>query len=90
MIISDILLNFNISAITGRSGDATSYPHFVPAHFFTSKIELVINNVTVDTLYPLQQFLSSQFNFEDEDRVLINNMAGSYNSIIQRNTLSTI
>ena len=42
VIISDILLNFNISAITGRSGDATSYPHFVPAHFFTSKFELVI------------------------------------------------
>ena len=33
VIISDILLNFNISAITGRSGDATSFPHFVPAHF---------------------------------------------------------
>ena len=29
-IISDIILNFNVTAITGRSGDATNFPHFNP------------------------------------------------------------
>ena len=26
--ISDLVLNFKVSAITGRSGDAINYPHF--------------------------------------------------------------
>ena len=27
-IISDLVLNFNVTAITGRSGEATNFPHF--------------------------------------------------------------
>jgi len=88
-IISDLIINFNVSAISGRTSDATSFPHFNPATFWFTKIELVVNNVTVDTLYPLQEFITQQFCFEDEDRVLNNNMGGNYNSIIHRNTLST-
>ena len=45
-IISDLVLNFNVSAITGRSGDAINFPHFSPATFWTSKVKLVVNNVT--------------------------------------------
>ena len=88
-IISDITLQFNVGNITGLSGTATSYPHFSPATFFTSKVEIVINNITVDTLYPLSNFVSQQFFNDDSDRVYINNMQGSYNSIAQRNTLAT-
>jgi len=88
-IISDITLQFNVGNITGLSGTATSYPHFSPATFFTSKVEIVINNITVDTLYPLSNFVSQQFFNHDEDRVYINNMQGSYNSLPQRNTLAT-
>ena len=88
-IISDITLQFNVGNITGLSGTATSYPHFSPATFFTSKVEIVINNVTVDTLYPLSNFVSQQFFNDDSDRVYINNIQGSYNSIAQRNTLAT-
>jgi hypothetical protein len=89
-IISDLLLGFTLGAITGATGTAvTSYPHFSPATFFPTKIEIVINNITIDTLYPVQQFTAQQFFNDDNDRVYINNQQGSYNSIIQRNTLST-
>ena len=75
-IISDLVLNFNVSAITGRSGDATNFPYFSPASFWTSKIELVVNNVTIDTLYAVSNFVNQQFFFEDEDRLFCNNMGG--------------
>ena len=54
---SDLVLNFNVSAITGRSRDATNVPHFSPATVWTSKIELVVNNVTIDTLYAVSNFI---------------------------------
>ena len=88
-IISDITLNFNVGSITGLSGTVTDYPNFSPATFFTTKVEIVVNNVTVDTLYPVSNFVSQQFFNDDNDRVYINNMQGSYNSLTQRNTLAT-
>jgi hypothetical protein len=88
-IISDLVINFNVSAISGISSASTNYPHFVPASFWMSKIELVINNVTIDTLYPLQLWTSQQFFNDDEDRILINNMQGNYASVAQRYTISS-
>jgi len=88
-IISDLLIQFNINAISGLTGTVTSYPHFSPATFFLTKVEIVVNNITIDTLYPIQQFTAQQFFNDDNDRVYINNMQGCYNSIIQRNTLAT-
>ena len=61
-----------------------NFPHFVPAHFFCTKIEVIINSVCIDTYYPLQQFIATQFGFFDEDRCLINYLAGSDASITQR------
>lgn len=87
IILSDIMIQFNCSAITGISTPPANFPHFVPAYFFASKIELVVNNVCLDTYYPLQQFIQAQFSNEDPDRVLYNNLAGSYTSIAQRYTL---
>ena len=89
-VISDLVLGFNLGAITGATGTAvTSYPHFSPATFFPTKVEIVINNITIDTLYAVSNFVAQQFFNHDEDRVYINDMQGAYNSIIQRNTLST-
>ena len=91
VVISDLIINFNVSAISGLSGTATNFPNFSPATFWIQKCELVINNVTVDTLYPLQEFISQQFLFEDEDRILNNNLQGNYSggaSSAQRNTLA--
>ena len=88
-IISDIVIGFNVSAISGLTGSVANFPHFSPATFWIQKCELVMNNVTVDTLYPIQEFISQQFLFSDEDRELINNMQGTYASQAQRNTLAT-
>ena len=88
VLISDLIINFNIAQVTGTTSPPTNYPQFVPATFFLSKVEIVINNVTIDTLYPLQLFITNQFNNYDEDRILINNMQGNYASIKQRDTLS--
>lgn len=87
-IISDIIIQFNISQVTGTTSPPTNYPQFVPATYFLNKVELVINNVTIDTLYPLQLWISQQFLNDDEDRVLINNMQGNYASVTQRYALS--
>jgi hypothetical protein len=88
-IVSDIIIGFNVNAISGLTGTNAGFPHFVPATFWIQKCELVMNNVTIDTLYPIQEFISQQFLFSDEDRVLINNMQGSYASTTQRNSLAT-
>ena len=71
VIISDITLNFNIGSISGLTGTVSTFPHFSPASFFTTKVELVVNNVTIDTLYPVSNFISQQFFNHDEDRVII-------------------
>ena len=83
-LISDLVINFNIGAIGGITTPPTNFPHFVPFTFALNKVELVVNNVTVDTLYPIQNFISQQFLNDDEDRILINNMMGNYASVAQR------
>lgn len=90
VVISDLIINFNVSAISGLTGSVANFPNFNPATFWMQKIELVINNVTIDTLYPVQLFISQQFFFEDEDRLLNNCLQGNYASATQRNTLATI
>ena len=60
-IISEFIVNFNLSAITGVSGAPANYPHFSPATFWLSKVELVMNNVTIDTLYQVPNFINQQF-----------------------------
>ena len=87
IILSDLMIQFNCGAILNVTSAPTNYPHFVPAHFFLTKIEIIINNVCIDTYYPLQQFIATQFQYEDEDRCLLNNLAGSYNSLLHRFTL---
>jgi hypothetical protein len=38
IILSDLVIQFNCSAITGVTSPPTNFPHFVPAHFFCTKI----------------------------------------------------
>lgn len=89
-LLHNITLCFNLPAITGRTGDATSYPNYVPANFFVTKIEIKQNNQTVDTLLPPVQHFLTQTQMDDEDRSLINSLQGAYNSAAQRNTMSTV
>jgi hypothetical protein len=89
ILIHNLALQFNCSAITGRTGDATYYPHFSPAYFWWTRIEVVINGQVMTTHYNSEQFIMNQLFQEDEDRIFVNNCAGNYASIQQRNTMST-
>ena len=89
-LLHNVTLCFNLPAITGRSGDATSFPNYVPANFFVTKVEIKQNNQTADTLLPAVQHIITQTQMDDEDRCLINSLQGAYNSAAQRNTMSTV
>ena len=84
ILLQDVVLAINTSAITGLSGGTGL--RWSPAQFWTLRIEIVQNNVTVDTLYGLQQHISNQLLFFDEDRIFRNNLAGNYASVAQRTT----
>ena len=87
--ISDFIINFNLSSITGIFGAPAHYPHFSPATFWLSKVKLVVKNVTIDTLYPVLKLVSHQFIYKDKIRFYINNMKDSYNSLAQITTLAS-
>jgi hypothetical protein len=87
VLIHDLLLRVNASAITGLTG-ATNV-RYTPSFFWFSRIELTINNVVIDTIYGNQQFLLNQFFNEDLKRQYINNGAGNYASVSQRTTLAS-
>ena len=52
------------------------------------RIEILQNNVVIDTLYSTQQAIINNWVEYDEDRAFVNNAAGNYASVAQRNTLS--
>ena len=87
--LHNITLQFNVSAISGLTGTATSYPNYNPAFCWFNRIEILQNSNVIDTIYPEEQFILNQFSQIDEDRLYINNGAGNYSSIVQRNTLAT-
>jgi hypothetical protein len=72
----------NTTALTGITGGTSN--RLSPAWFWWSRIELVINGVIVDTLYPTQQFFLNQILYDNVDRIMNNNGAGNYASITQR------
>ena len=86
ILLNDLVIALNLSAITGLSGGTGL--RWSPASFFFTRIEVVQNNVTVDTLYGLQQHITNQLFFYDEDRIFRNNLAGNYASVAQRTTLA--
>ena len=85
--LNDLVLALNVSQITGLSGGTGL--RWVPGHFFFTRVEVVQNIVIVDTLYGLQQHVSNQLFFFDEDRIFRNNLAGNYASVAQRTTLAS-
>ena len=87
-IIHDIAVQFNVSPIGALTGSVASHPHYTPAFFWTNRIEIVINNNIIDTVYPSQQFIMNQLFNRDEQRRLVNNGCGAYDSIVQRNALA--
>ena len=87
--VHELILAFNTSAVSGLTGSVINYPNLNPAFHWFTRIELCLNNVVVDTLYPDAQFILNQLFYDDEDRTLNNYSAGHYSSLAQRNILST-
>lgn len=87
ILLNDLTLQFNVSAISGLTGGTNL--RWLPSYFWATKIELLINNVTIDTLYPHAEYILNNICFHDEDRIFRNNLAGNYASITQRNALAT-
>ena len=87
--LHNITLQFNVSAISGLTGTVSNYPHYNPAYCWFQRIEILQNSNVIDTIYPEEQFLLQQFTNFDEDRIYINNGAGNYASLSQRNALAT-
>jgi hypothetical protein len=86
-IIHDLGIQFVASAISGLTGGTN--PRYNPASFWHTRIEVVINNTVVDTIYPIQQFIHNQLFNDDPKRRLINNAMGPYDSASVRNTMSS-
>ena len=87
-ILHDLILQFNVSALTGYTGTNTTSPRYTPAYFWFTRIEIVQNNNVIDTIYANQQFLMNQLFLFDEQRTLLNLGCGSYSNTTQRATLA--
>jgi hypothetical protein len=86
VLIHQLTLRINASAITGLTSGTARY---TPAWYWFSRIEITINNIVIDTIYPTQQYLSHQMFYEDLKRQYINIGAGNYASVSQRQTLAS-
>jgi len=85
--LHNIAIQFNVSPLTGMTGGTSL--RYTSAYSWFNRIEIVINNQVIDTIYPHQQFLlNNLFNF-DEDRALINKASGDYKTIATRQTLAS-
>ena len=89
-ILHDIVLQFNISALTGYTGTNATSPRYTPAYFWFQRIEFVQNNNVIDNIYPNQQFIANQLFHFDEQRSLIYLGCGAYNNTTQRATLAAV
>ena len=77
--IHELCLAFNTGALTGLTANGT-YPYLNPAYFWFQKIEIIINNNVVDTIYGEEQFLLNNLYFADEDRLCNNLSSGLYSN----------
>jgi hypothetical protein len=87
--VHELIIAFNTSAVSGLTGTVTNFPNLNPTFHWFTRIELVMNNVVIDTLYPDAQFILNQLMYEEQDRTLNNYSAGLYSSQASRNTLTT-
>ena len=81
--IHEITIKLNISPITGLTGTQANYPNYNPAFFFLQRLEVVINNNILDTIYPEEQWLRNQLFEYDEKRKYINQLCGDYYNAAQ-------
>ena len=84
LLVHNLVLQMNVSAITVMTSGM-----FVPSAFWIDHIDYVINGSIIDTVYPLDQCLKPQLFYRDEDRALLNQSQGAYNSTAQRIAMAT-
>jgi len=90
ILLHDIMLQFNVSQISGLTGSVSGYPNFNPAIFWIQRYEIYVNGNCIDTKYPTEQFIQQQFySGTDEQRLYVNNGMGNYSSNTQRCTLAS-
>jgi hypothetical protein len=82
ILLHNMALVVNTTALTGITGGTSN--RLSPAWFWWQRVELVLNGVIVDTLYPTQQFFLNQILYDNPDRIMNNNGAGNYASVTQR------
>ena len=85
-LIHNLILKFNVSAISGLTAGSA---HYTPAWFWFNRIELLVNNIVIDTVYGNQQFILNQLFNVDEKRKFMNVSAGDYASVSQRVALAS-
>lgn len=82
--IKKLILQFNISAISGMTSGM-----FSPSQFLVNHIDIVQSNNIITTIYPEEQFIQQQLFECDEDRLLQNIASGLYSSTALRTTMAT-
>jgi hypothetical protein len=90
--IHQMILQFDISSITGytpTSGNTGYQAYFVPAFWFFSKIEFLMNGQIVDIYLPEMQFIITQFYQNNDQRMLENASSGVYTSTSSRATMAS-
>ena len=88
VLLHDISLQFTVSAISGIT-PANNFPHFSPAVYFFNRVEIVLNNNVIDTIYPQNIFAHIQLFYKDDQRLMYNNAMGNYASTAQRYYMSS-
>lgn len=86
---TDAFLELSLSSLTGLTVSASGTAAYVPLYWFFSKIEVLMNGVLVQTVYPTSSFLRTQmFAGNDESRTFLNNLTGNFASHAARATAS--
>jgi hypothetical protein len=88
-MIHNLRLQFYVSAISGLTGSVSGYPNYNPSQMWFTRLEIVQNGNVIDTRYPIEQYLHTQWFNSDENRLKINTAAGLYSSNTARNALAT-
>ena len=86
--IHELVLAFNTSACTGVTANGSTLPVLNPAFYWFSRLEILINNVVMDTIYPDSNFIFNQLYYADEDRLLNSYAAGHYSNVSNRYALT--
>ena len=81
LIVHNLSLLLNCGTLTGISGTQV---RMIPAFYWISRCEIVVNGSILDTFTGEQNFLKQQIIMTDDDRCYINNGGGSYSTPAQR------